>query len=62
MDHTDNDDGHFEETGEAYAKYRPGYAEAIFDNLLNEVPGRALAVDCGCGTGQITESLSSRFG
>lgn len=62
MNDPDTNNGHFEETGEAYAKYRPGYTEAIFDNLLNEVPGRALAVDCGCGTGQIAESLSSRFG
>lgn len=58
---TQTADSHFEETGAAYAKYRPGYAEAIFDDLSREVPDHALAVDCGCGTGQITESLSPRF-
>lgn len=62
MNHPDNNNGHFEETGEVYAKYRPGYAEAIFDDLSKEVPEHVLAVDCGCGTGQITKSLSSRFG
>lgn len=61
MNHPNNSNGHFEETGEAYAKYRPGYGEAIFDDLSKEVPGHELAVDCGCGTGQIAESLSSRF-
>lgn len=61
MNHPNTNNGHFEETGEVYAKYRPGYAEAIFDDLSKEVPRHELAVDCGCGTGQITESLSSRF-
>lgn len=52
---------HFAQTGADYAKYRPGYSERVFDDLLNEVPGRDVAVDCGCGTGQITGALSSRF-
>lgn len=52
---------HFAQTGADYAKYRPGYSERVFDDLLNEVPGRNVAVDCGCGTGQIAGALSSRF-
>ena len=52
---------YFSQTGEDYAKYRPGYSEKVFDDLLTEVPGRDIAVDCGCGTGQIAGALGSRF-
>jgi SAM-dependent methyltransferase len=44
-----------------YAAARPTYPAALFDWLALQAPGRTLAWDAGCGTGQATTSLAERF-
>ena len=44
-----------------YAKYRPRYPLEWFDWLAAQCPGRGLAWDCACGSGQATEELARRF-
>ena len=51
----------FGDRAREYARVRPAYPEAVFDHLATLVPGRALAWDCGAGTGQATRSLARRF-
>jgi SAM-dependent methyltransferase len=51
----------FTQNGEAYARYRPSYPQALADHLAALAPGRTLAVDVGCGTGQLTTLLAGSF-
>lgn len=51
----------FGDRAREYARVRPAYPEALFDHLAGLAPGRALAWDCGAGTGQATRSLARRF-
>jgi SAM-dependent methyltransferase len=44
-----------------YARFRPSYPDALFDWLATQAPGRALAVDLGCGNGQASAALARRF-
>lgn len=44
-----------------YAKYRPQYPDALFSFLLENVPGRNLARDCGTGSGQTARVLAESF-
>ena len=44
-----------------YARYRPDYPVELFDWLSDVTPGRGLALDCACGSGQVARSLASRF-
>lgn len=43
-----------------YARYRPGYPSALFDHLASELrlTGTELALDIGCGTGQVAIPLA----
>lgn len=43
---------HFSRQAPDYAKYRPGYPEALFSWLADRTPGHDLAWDVGCGSGQ----------
>lgn len=52
---------HFSERAAAYAAHRPSYPEALGDLLASLSPGRELAWDAGCGSGQATALLASRF-
>lgn len=52
---------HFSGDAVNYAKFRPGYPEALFDWLAAQTAGHDLAWDCGCGNGQATEPLASRY-
>jgi ubiquinone/menaquinone biosynthesis C-methylase UbiE len=45
-----------------YARFRPGYPRQLFDFLLQHVPGREAAWDCGTGNGQVAKILSGFFG
>lgn len=46
----------------AYATYRPTYPPALYDAIMaKHMGGRALAVDIGCGSGQVTADLAPRF-
>ncbi|MGB6039752.1 MAG: class I SAM-dependent methyltransferase [Gordonia sp. (in: high G+C Gram-positive bacteria)] len=49
------------ENGDDYAAHRPTYPTGLVDALLAVVPTTDLAVDVGCGTGQLTAMLSSAF-
>ena len=45
----------------AYQQFRPRYPDTLFDWLATHSPGTALALDCGCGTGQASGPLAARF-
>ena len=51
----------FEQNGAAYARYRPDYPPELAAFLAGLAPGRALAVDVGCGNGQFTCQLAQHF-
>jgi SAM-dependent methyltransferase len=44
-----------------YAAYRPAYPMQLVDELAKISPGRNLALDCACGTGQLSVLLAQRF-
>lgn len=52
----------FDEIGERYNRYRPGYPEAVFDDLLSisGVSSAQRLLELGCGTGQATQPLARR--
>ena len=52
---------HFSSRAAAYAARRPTYPGAVADFLAQVSPGRALALDVGCGNGQLTSLLAARF-
>lgn len=51
----------FEQGGAAYARFRPEYPPALAQFLASVAPGHALAVDVGCGNGQLTAQLAEHF-
>ncbi|WP_348946486.1 class I SAM-dependent methyltransferase [Chitinibacter sp. FCG-7] len=51
----------FEQGGEAYARYRPDYPIALAKFLASVVCDHTLAVDVGCGNGQLTAQLANYF-
>lgn len=53
--------GHFQTGGADYAAFRPVYPSGLIDHLAGLCPGRDLAVDVGCGNGQLTLPLAARF-
>jgi len=44
-----------------YAASRPAYPRALIDFLADVAPGHDLALDCGCGNGQLSTHLARRF-
>ena len=52
---------HFSTHASAYARYRPGYPEALFVYLAGLCPARDLAWDCGTGNGQAAHGLVPHF-
>lgn len=54
-------DSHFREGGADYAKYRPTYPPELAAALAELAPRRDVAVDVGCGTGQLSLLLSEHF-
>ncbi len=44
-----------------YAQYRPHYPEAFYSFLVQLIPERNHAWDCGTGNGQVAVALSSYF-
>lgn len=52
---------HFSDRAAGYAAHRPTYPPALVDFLAGVSPGRELAWDCGCGSGQLTVLLAGRF-
>ncbi len=47
--------------GSAYAAHRPSYAPQLAEALARVAPGRDLAVDVGCGSGQLSALLGEHF-
>lgn len=52
---------HFSTHAAAYAAARPTYPAALADWLAGASPRRGLALDCGCGSGQLSRLLAGRF-
>lgn len=51
----------FAERAVAYAAYRPIYPVALASFLAGAAPGRGLAWEAGCGSGQLSALLATRF-
>lgn len=51
----------FEQGGRTYARFRPEYPPQLADFLASVVPNNHLAVDVGCGNGQLTQLLAPHF-
>lgn len=51
----------FDQGGGAYARFRPEYPPQLAALLAAAAPGRGLAVDVGCGNGQLTRLLAGHF-
>jgi SAM-dependent methyltransferase len=52
---------HFSERSADYAASRPTYPPQLTRFLAEHSPGRGLALDCGCGTGQLSVQLAEHF-
>lgn len=52
----------FEQGGDAYSRFRPEYPAELAEFLASVAPSSALAVDVGCGNGQLTCHLAKHFG
>jgi SAM-dependent methyltransferase len=52
---------HFSAQAGDYARFRPRYPPVLFEWLAAIAPGRALAWDCGTGSGQAAVALAARF-
>jgi SAM-dependent methyltransferase len=51
----------FDQGGAAYARFRPEYPPTLAAFLSSVAPTRRLAVDVGCGNGQLTTQLADHF-
>ncbi len=52
---------HFSSHSDAYERYRPGYAPALYEWLAAQSPGTRLAVDVATGNGQAALGLAEHF-
>ncbi len=52
---------HFSEQANAYATYRPRYPAVLAEFLASVAPATERALDCGCGSGQLSVLLADRF-
>ena len=52
---------HFSAVASDYATARPEYPDALFDWIASIAPARDVAWDAGCGSGQASRGLASRF-
>jgi SAM-dependent methyltransferase len=51
----------FDQGGRAYARFRPEYPPELAAYLASAAPDDRLAVDVGCGNGQLTQLLAPHF-
>jgi SAM-dependent methyltransferase len=52
---------HFSDNAATYALNRPTYPPELAKVLADASPGRGLALDCGCGNGQLAVLLAGHF-
>lgn len=52
---------YFSQVADAYANCRPTYPDALFDAITAVVPANASVWEPGCGSGQATRGLATRF-
>lgn len=52
---------HFSGHAGAYAAARPTYPDALFEWLATLAPRTSTVLDCGCGNGQASVALATRF-
>ncbi len=52
---------HFSASASEYAQARPQYPQALFDWIASVAPAHDLAWDAGCGNGQASRDLATRF-
>ena len=52
---------HFSSHAAGYAAHRPTYPMALVDFLRGLIPAGSVALDCGCGTGQLSTLLGEAF-
>ncbi len=52
---------HFSQVAADYANYRPSYPQRLVDVLAELSPAQDRALDCACGTGQLSVLLAKRF-
>lgn len=52
----------FDQGGGAYARFRPDYPDELPRFLADVSPAQHLALDVGCGTGQLTCQIAEHFG
>jgi SAM-dependent methyltransferase len=52
---------HFSSGSSGYAAHRPTYPIELVDTLAELSPAQERALDCGCGTGQLSVLLARRF-
>lgn len=52
---------HFSTHAAGYAAYRPSYPPALAAWLASIAPTKGRALDCGCGSGQLSRLLASHF-
>lgn len=52
---------HFSGASDQYAAHRPTYPIALVEQLASISPSQRRALDCGCGTGQLSVLLAERF-
>jgi SAM-dependent methyltransferase len=51
----------FDQGGQAYARFRPEYPAKLASYLASQAPDTTLAVDVGCGNGQLSKLLAEHF-
>ena len=51
----------FDQGGQSYARFRPEYPPVLAEFLASLSADRYVAVDVGCGTGQLTQLLAQHF-
>ena len=52
---------HFSISAADYAAFRPAYPRTLIDYLASISPATDVALDCGCGSGQLSVPLADRF-